>query len=583
MATFPFTSVKWRGCGRSSAARVLAFLLPIVPLAHGGSIIMLTNGSEASGKLSIVAGAIHAEGPSSPPDTALTDVLQATFGDTPFTLSVFHADKLNQLPPNWSTENIGNVAPPGSVTVQDGAFTVTGGGVDKHGAREISDLVFFAGTPWLEDGQFTAHVASLDAQGDAAWAGLLFRDSLDPKALYCGALLNGVGQIRVPARREPHRDETGEPSNCQAPLWLRFTREGNTVFTSTSTDGNDWNVIAGGPFKSLTSPLVGFAARGPSERGIPKAVFDHVSFTPLPSSAQVLPAGVLLQGGSLLAGTISHLNLDPAAGNNNGELMYGDEKLPIDRSAIAAVVFLPITRAQLAENSAKAGIVMRNGDTMDGDISEISSWQISVSSVLLGLTNYKPEEVRACFLAPLQNKPAPFEVRLRDGSILNATAITGDASGVGITDVSGLDLRVGQDEIAQIRAGTAIVQDLAQLDWKATGAKDGPAPAVDSWLGKDQQQILETDPGTAIEFPLPGKFRAFGVQVVLSPDSPANSTAVIHFLTDGHELAKSPALRVGDSPRFMELSLPTASHITVQAESTAPGTKVLYLDPVGIR
>ena len=183
----------------------------------------------------------------------------------------------------------------------------------------------------------------------------------------------------------------------------------------------------------------------------------------------------------------------------------------------------------------------------------------------------------------MQNKPAPFEVRLRDGSILNATAITGDASGVGITDVSGLNLRVGQDEIAQIRAGTAFTQDLAQLNWKATGAKDAPTPQVDSWLGKDQQQILATDSGTAIEFPLPGKFRAFGVQVVLGSDSPANATAVIHFLTDGHELAKSPALRVGDSPRFMELTLLTASHITVQAESTFPGTKVLYLDPVGIR
>jgi hypothetical protein len=577
MATFRFTSVEWR-----SAALVFALLLFAMPCVRAGSIVTLTNGSEGIGKLSIAGGAIHAEGPSAPSDTSLTDVLQATFDDTPFTLSVFHADKLNQLPPNWSAQNVGEVAPPGSVTVQDGAFTVTGAGMDRRGTRDVAERVFFAGAPWPEDGVFTAHVASLDAQGDAAWAGLMFRDSLDPKSLYCGAVLNGLGQIRVPQRRDPHREETGEPSNGQAPIWLRFTREGNTVFTSTSSDGNDWNIIAECPFKELTSPLVGFAARGPADKGIPKAVLDHVSLTPLPSSAQVLPAGVLLQGGSLLAGRISHINLDPST-PDNGEFLRGDDKVQISRSVIAGIVMLPITRAQLADTSTKAGLVMRNGDTMDGDVGEISTEQISVSSVLLGLSTYKTSEVRACFTTPLQVKTAPYEVRLRDGSILYATAITGDASGVQISDVSGLNLNVGQDEIAQIRAGNAAVQELAQLDWKATGAKDAPTPQVDSWLGKDQQQILETDPGTAIEFPLPGKFRAFGVQVVLGADSPANATAVIHFLTDGHELAKSPALRVGDPPRFMELTLPTASHITVQSESTFPGTKVLYLDPVGIR
>jgi hypothetical protein len=576
MATFPFTSVE-----RRSAALVLALLLPTMPCVRAGSIITLTNGSEGIGKLTVAGGAIHAEGPSAPPDTSLTDILQATFDDTPFTLSVYHAGKINQLPPNWSAQNIGDVVSPGSVTVQDGTFTVTGCGAEKH-SRDVSDRIFFAGAPWPENGQFTAHVVSLDAQGDASWAGLMFRDSLDPKALCCAVVLTGSAQIRLAMRRDPHRDEWGEPSNSQVPLWLRLTREGNTVFTSTSSDGNDWNVIGECTFKGLTSPLVGMAARGPEDKGVPKAVFDHISLTPLPSSAQVLPAGVLLQGGSLLAGQISHLSLDPAK-PDNGEFLRGDDKLPISRSVIAGIVMLPITRAQLADNSTKAGVVMRNGDTTDGDVSEISTEQISVSSVLLGLSTYKTSEVRACFLAPLQIKTAPYEVRLRDGSILYATAITGDASGVQISDVSGLNLSVGQDEIAQIRAGTAAVQDLAQLDWKATGAKDAPPPQVDSWLGKDQQQILETDPGTAIEFPLPGKFRAFGVGVVLSSDSPANATAVIHFLSDGHELAKSPALRVGDAPRFMELSLPTASHVTVQAESTFPGTKVLYLDPVGIR
>jgi hypothetical protein len=282
----------------------------------------------------------------------------------------------------------------------------------------------------------------------------------------------------------------------------------------------------------------------------------------------------------------------------------------VSRSLIAAVAMLPIDRSQLAQYGSQPGLLMRNGDTMQGDITAIGE-EISVSSVLLGINNYKTIEVRACFLQPLQIKPAPLEVRLRDGSILNATAINGDANEVVITDVSGLQIQAGADEVAQIRAGTSVVQNLAQLDWKATGpggaAAPAPAPApanpapanngvpganpapepvpplVQSWLGNDQEQILEAGVDTAIDFPLPGKFRALGVQIAITSDSPANATADIRILSDGHELAKSPPFRAGDPPRFLELTLPTASHITLQAESIFPGTKVLYIDPVAIR
>ncbi len=603
MATFLFTSVE-----RTRVTLALfALLMGGAPLLRAGSIITLTNGAEVNGKLSVAGTAIHAEAESSPPDTPLTDVLEATFDDAPFTLSVFNAGKIGQLPPNWAGQNIGEVTSPGSVTVQDGAFTVVASTSDRR-KRDPADRLFFVGMPWLDNGQFTARVASIDAQGDGTSAGIQFRDSLDPKAPMCTAVLNGQGQLRLPFRRGSHREERHTPTNGDAPIWLRFTREGTTVFTSISSDGNDWDVLDENPFKTLSRPLVGLLAACETDKGVaPKAVFDHVSLTPLPSSAQVLPAGVVLQGGSLLACRVERMNLDPTANNQQAELVRGDDdKIQVDRAAIAAVVMLPIERSQLAANSTKAGLLMRNGDSMDGDVSGITAEGVSVSSVLLGITNYKPSEVRACFLAPLQIKPAPFEVRLRDGSILNATAISGDTSKVVITDVSGVIVTVDQSEIAQIRAGTSAVQNMAQLDWKATGpnAAAAPAPAaapaangaaganpapepaaplVNSWLGTDQQQILEAGTDTAIEFPLPGKFRAFGVQVALASDSAPNATATIRFLTDGHELAKSPPLHVGDPPRFMELTLPNAAHLTLQAESMFPGTKVLYLDPVGVR
>ncbi len=610
MVTFLSTSAKTLRC-RTLATSALALALG-APFLHAGSIITLTNGSEIDGKLSVAGPAIHSDSQASQPDTQVTDVLESTFGDAPFALNIFHAGKINQLPPNWTAQDIGDVVAPGSVTVKDGTFTVIGSGNNKREHGPGKDHFFYVCVPWPDDGQFTTRLASLDGQGEDPWSGIHFRDSLDPQGADCAAVLNGQGQIRMPFRHEAHKDDWGTSTNGDAPIWLRFTHRGNTIFISTSADGNDWNIVDERPFKTIDNPLVGLASHCFGDKSKITSTFDNVSLTPLPSSAQVLPAGVLLQGGSILAGHFNHLSFDPSAGDNNGEFERGDKKMEMARSSIAAIVSLPIERSQLADFSSKTGILMRNGDTMDGDVTEVSRDQVSVSSVLLGLTTYRPGEVRAAFVAPQQTKPGTYEVRLRDGSILNATAVSGDANEIVITDVSGVTIQADQDEIAQIRAGSAVVQNLAQLDWKATSpnapAAPAPAPAanpaaaannagapvanpapattpplVDSWLGKDQQQILETGIDTLLEFPLPGKFRAFGTQVAVSADSPPNATATIRILVNGQELAKTPPFRVGDAPRFLELSLPSAAHITLQAQSIFPGTKVLYLDPVAIR
>ena len=630
MVIFPSTSVEARALHRRNAALLLALLtLGTGSLLRAGNLVTLTNGAEVDGKLSFAGANVHAEAESSPPDTPVGDVLEATFSDTPFSLHVFRAGDISKLPPNWTAQDIGQVVTPGSVTVQSGTFTVTGSIVDRKGHDHSTDHLYFVGTPWPDNGQFTTRMTSLTVKGEGSWVGVLFRDSLDPTAAGCSAVLNPQGQIRMSTRREAGRGDEAAVNLAEAPIWLRLTREGNTVLTSTSTDGNSWDIVNFSPFKTLTNPLVGMTARNALDKDDATAVFDNVSITPLPSSAQTLPAGLLLQGGSLLAGQVMRLSLDPSTPDANGEFLHGDKHLALSRSSVAAVVTLPIERSQLDALDSKPGLLMRNGDTTDGDITEIDMNQITVSSVLLGISNYKPTETRACFLAPMQAKPATYEVRLRDGSILNASAVTGDASGVVITDVSGMSIQADINEVAQIRAGNALVQNLAQVAWKATGPAApaapvapaaaapspfpdantpanaaanpaagaaannaapaaapppvAPLPLVDTWLGPDQQQVLEAGMNTALTFPLLGKFRALGVQVALSSDSPPNATATIRILINGQELAKSPPFHAGDPPRFLEVTLPTASSITFQAESMFPDVKVLYLDPVAIR
>ena len=94
---------------------------------------------------------------------------------------------------------------------------------------------------------------------------------------------------------------------------------------------------------------------------------------------------------------------------------------------------------------------------------------------------------------------------------------------------------------------------------------------------------MATTVGTAIDFPLPGKFRAMGVKIALSPDSPPNSQVTIRVLADGREIGHSPPFKAGDQPRFMELTLQDPKTLTLVADSIFAGTKVLLIDPVAIK
>jgi len=88
---------------------------------------------------------------------------------------------------------------------------------------------------------------------------------------------------------------------------------------------------------------------------------------------------------------------------------------------------------------------------------------------------------------------------------------------------------------------------------------------------------------TVIDFPLTGKFIAVALKVALSPDMPPNSQAIVRIFADGREAARTPVIRAGDQPRFMEITVQDPKTVTLVADSLTPGAKVLLIDPVAIR
>ena len=579
------------------------FLGCCVSTLRAGSVVTIADGLETTGKLTLTSSTISVETSSSPKEINLSDILAADFRETPFQLDCFLGGG-NQLPATWKAQDIGAVAHPGSVVYTDGTFTLSGSGGDPGKESKVSDKLFFAGQPWTGNGQWTARVREIDLKTPAT-AGLMLRDTLDAGSakfsLEAGA--GGIGGFAFRNDAGKGSQEIwsaiwhGAPIPMNLPIWLRFTRYGASVFAAISSDGKEWNLLGQYNPRILASPWIGIFAQSYHDKLLGNVVIDQVCFTPAPSSAQVLPPGVLLRSGTFLAGAFNSLVSDPANPDANGNFNRAGKPVAIPRSKIAAVTMLPTARSQIADMGSHIGLLMKNGDVMDGEPEAISGGAVRARSVLLGIITYERSDVRACILHPLQAQPASYEIRLKDGSIVNATDLNINKGEVVIQEVSGVSVSVSPDEIAQFRAGSSQVQSLAELNWKATPPPAAPVtnaapvaqavpdqlPPVQCWEGQNQEQILEAPVGTALEFPLTSKFRALAMRIALSPDSPPNSQVTLRVLANGKEIGRTPPFRAGDQPRFMEVTLQPPRTVTFEADSIFVGPKVLFIDPVAIR
>jgi hypothetical protein len=581
----------------------LGILFAGVPGAlRAGMVATLSASPESTGKVSFTASAIQVETSTSPVNVDFSDVLEADFSDTPFHLDSFisSGDTATQLPAGWKAQQFGTVISPGSVTYANGTFSLTGAKADPMGkevGKQAAQNFFFVGRSWTGDGQWVAHLAEIDTQSKQVIGGLMMMDAMDAAsplfAIYAGSAGFGATEAREAA--QPYVRGMGQvPMNV--PIWFRVTRHGGSVDAAMSDDGKDWTIIGQGTSQSPAS-WIGFFVDSRRDRSLDKIKVDQVSFTPAPCAALVTPPGVILQSGSFLAGRFDHLSLVAAESGQDGDFNRNGSKVMISRAKIATVTMLPTSRDQFAAASAPVGLLMKNSDFMTGDFQSIDRAGVSLSSELLGPVVYNYDAVRACLLQPVQPQSAPYEVRLRDGSIIRATAVQLTDKEVVIQEVSGITVNADLAEIAQFRAGSARAQSLLEFPSKVTPlnppttASTTPpppgavpeVPGAPCWAGNNEEEVLATSAGTKVEFPLTGKFSGLAMRVALDSNSPPGVSANIRILADGREIGNSPPFRAGEAPRFLRISLQQPVTLAFQIESASPGTKVLLIDPTLIR
>ena len=566
----------------------LSLGLPLVPLC-GGTVTFLADTPEVDGKVTIGPSSIHVEG-SSPTDINLSDVLFADFSDTPFHLEYFSTTGLKgtTLPDGWKGQDIGSVDAPGSGAVADGVFTLNGGSGGTMGGKE--DKVFFLGRQWTGNGQWTIHLKETDGQ-DQTSGGFTVRDNLNT-----GSPMMSIAMTNLyPAEGWSYFRDTPDASpdiqhyGVVPPCWLRITRSGQNFLTFASSDAKDWTLLQNRASKIADMAWVGLILNSNRAKFSGKAVFDQATFTPAPSNARVVAPGVLLKSGTFLSGYFDPIDFSPDTADPIGHFNRSGKRIDVPASKTAFAIIQPMLRTDLANLGDKAGLIMKNGDFMDGALETINAREVRVSSVLLGTTTYGLTDARACVLNRLDPQPAEYEIRLKDGSVIRADGFSVNDGQLSIEDVSGVSVIATPDEIVQFRAGSAHVQTMLDLPWTlpatAAAAKTTPdqPPPVQCWATDNQQQVMMTDPGTQVDFPLTGKFRSMALSIALSSDSPHGAQATVRILADGQEIGRTPAFKAGDPPRFVQVTLNSPKVISLAADALFAGTKILYIDPVAIR
>jgi hypothetical protein len=187
----------------------------------------------------------------------------------------------------------------------------------------------------------------------------------------------------------------------------------------------------------------------------PKCVIPETHLTAFSKRAEIpsptgpnplLPAGVLLRNGSFVACRVESIE----EGIVQCSRLLEGKKVPL--SGVARIVCQPLPRAMASRvTSGRPGVLLANGDFVEGTFVGMEDTRVTISSVLLGLRTYSTsQQVMAIIFADAEGAPPPCEVQLRDQSILFTSNLELEPGAVVLADKLFAGLRVGEDQIQAV-------------------------------------------------------------------------------------------------------------------------------------
>jgi regulation of enolase protein 1 (concanavalin A-like superfamily) len=183
-------------------------------------------------------------------------------------------DRGSPLPDGWSSRDIGSVSPAGSAAGSGGAFLVAGSGADIWGT---TDAFHFVSRTLTGDGTIVARVTSVEAVDQWTKAGVMMRESLDPRsrhAMMIASPSKGAAFQRRMATGGVSTHTTAGP--LTAPHWVRLVRTGNTFHASVSMDGGTWTPVGSETIAMAQTIHVGIAVTSHRHGTLASATFEGV-------------------------------------------------------------------------------------------------------------------------------------------------------------------------------------------------------------------------------------------------------------------------------------------------------------------
>lgn len=322
------------------------------------------------------------------------------------------------MPEPWSNLDIGHMEQRGSAVHYHGKFTLES---SYKASGERYDGYHFVCQSFSGDGEIIAHVASLTPRDDKdkqARAGVLIRGGLDADQRAVLMSLTGGGGLffnRWGIRGGSSAREVRRP-DLMPPYWVKLAREGKQVSAYHSTNGKRWSLL-----ESTEEPLpdriyFGLAVMSRRRDVNATAEFDHVSVRALEARGPYTPL-VVLKDGTAIA---DHLRLvDDTAVTFSAQR----KGLNVLTRHVARIQFQPLDGLDVPTGG-RSGVLLANGDFIDGEFQCISNNRIVLGSVLFGQRKFDlGRKVAAIVLRDAQRQPAPFEVRTLDGSLWRARSV----------------------------------------------------------------------------------------------------------------------------------------------------------------
>lgn len=369
--------------------------------------------------------------------------------------STISSNATGGLPLGWTNQDIGPVAIPGSMKLDNGIFTISSSGTRLWLPQ--ADEFHYVYRSFSGNGQMVAQVTNMEA----AIAGIMFRQSLEPDSEFVveAATLANDGMI-VRTRRDPrHRELVRSQGDWQnrdevkPPCWLKLTRRDKRFTAYESLDeGISWQAIYDSPNEWGRTIFAGLMVVGGTSNALKSASFANALIedetdTMNVESNKMFNVEVVLTGGSVL-----HAR-SVTADESKVKIAFTKTNYVVSIYAVSRLVYRPIPdRLKRELVTGRKGVLLKNGDFFEGDLRSADKYQVKLSSILFGARSFPTDRVTAVAIAESSERPAAYRVRTLDGSLIRAKSVAAGQEAVVADELRLGALAIPLEELMEIEA-----------------------------------------------------------------------------------------------------------------------------------